>query len=121
MPSAQLTRPSTTMVPSPRPPPPIGSPKPPPPPPPPSPRRSSILLLCSRSSQRIDSLRRPWKVLQPGNSCRATLAYSCGNAFTLRQCLRRALRQFHENCCAAGTSHDDDGSRTRPHGSVEFY
>src|SRR5262249_30212253 len=58
MPSAQPIRPSTTMVPSPSPPPPIGIPKPPPPPPPCSPRRSSILLLCSRSSQRIDSLRR---------------------------------------------------------------
>src|ERR1700726_3378038 len=58
MPSAQPMGPSTTMAPMPSPPPPIGRPNPPPPLPE-SPRRSSILPLCSDSSNRIDQLHRP--------------------------------------------------------------
>ncbi len=68
MPSAQPTRPSTTMPPMPSPPAPIGMPPipPPPPKPPPSPRRSSTLSLSGMSSQRIAILRRPTRQLLPG-------------------------------------------------------
>src|SRR5712691_4265959 len=67
MPSAQPIRPSTTIVPMPRPPAPTGMPKPPPPEPPSSSRRSSMLSLRRKFSQRIPSSSSAARILADGS------------------------------------------------------